>query len=507
MLEAAEKMITTDNAASGKRQLPYAFALQYGIVVIPRKDLDTGIIELGLRPDSPPEALIEARRVLGKPLICHEADEKEFGKMLEQAYEHDASHNSQVIESIEQNLDLNVLAETLPEQTDLLESENSAPVIKLINALFTDAIKQNASDIHIEPSDKFVSVRFRVDGVLRPIIQLKRTLAPVLVSRIKVMAKLDIAERRLPQDGHIPLGMGDHYYDIRVSTIPASGGERVVLRLLDKNADGAHLKTLGLSEHNLSFVNTLIQQPHGIILITGPTGSGKTTSMYAALRSLNDGKRNILTIEDPVEITLEGIGQTEVNMKTGLTFARGLRAILRQDPDIIMIGEIRDAETAQIAVQASLTGHMVFSSLHTNSAIGAITRLYDMGVEPFLLSSSLAGLAAQRLVRKLCHHCKQPYTASSWEMGWLGLPDEEPLTLYRPEGCFQCRQSGYYGRTGIYEIILIDDEMRKLIHDNAGEAACEAYAREHFGGIKVDACQKIIEGITSIEEILRVIQG
>jgi len=422
-------------------------------------------------------------------------------------YEGNAAQNMQLIESMEQNIDLTHLADTLPEQTDLLASDADAPVIRLINALLTEAIKQNASDIHIEPSEKQLNIRFRIDGVLRHIVELKRTLAAVLVSRIKVMARLDIAEKRVPQDGHIPMSMGGHDFDIRVSTIPASGGERVVLRLLDKQADKVSLDTLGFSPYHLKLMHTIINQPHGLVLVTGPTGSGKTTTLYEALRLLCDGKRSILTIEDPVEIGLEGVGQTEVNTKVDMTFARGLRAILRQDPDIIMVGEIRDAETAQIAVQASLTGHMVFSTLHTNWAVGAITRLYDMGIEPFLLSSSLTGLIAQRLVRKLCVHCKQPITASISKLQWLQCNTSDVITIYEAKGCKECQHTGYKGRSGIYEVIHVDERMRALIHDNRGDAAYHAYAKECGPSMLRDAKDKILQGVTSVEEVMRILQS
>ena len=324
------------------------------------------------------------------------------------------------------------------------------------------------------------------------------------------MAKLDIAEKRVPQDGHILLHMGKYDFDIRVSTIPTSGSERLVLRLLDKQATGQSFETLGLSLRDLSVMQEMIQQPHGIILVTGSTGSGKTTTLYAGLRRINDGKRSILTIEDPIEIALEGIGQTEVNSKVDMTFARGLRAILRQDPDVIMVGEIRDIETAQIAMQASLTGHMVLSTLHTNSAVGAITRLHDMGIQPFLISSSLVGLVAQRLVRKLCVHCRLPHIANANELAWLKLhhhEQEEIPTLYSSGGCDHCKHSGYRGRIGVYEVVRIDEHMRQLIHDLKGEQAYEGYARACGPSMYTDAVQKVLKGITSFEEVVRIMQG
>ena len=332
-------------------------------------------------------------------------------------------------------------------------------------------------------------------------------LAPLLVSRIKVMARLDIAEKRLPQDGRISLRIAGRAVDVRVSTLPSGNGERVVLRLLDKQAGRLDLEHLGMAPKTREQVDHLISRPHGIVLVTGPTGSGKTTTLYAALERLNNKRRNIMTVEDPIEYYLDGIGQTQVNTKVELTFARGLRAILRQDPDVVMVGEIRDLETAEIAVQASLTGHLVFSTLHTNSAVGAVTRLRDMGVEPFLLSSSLIGVLAQRLVRELCDVCKQPYTAGHADCETMGVPADNPPTMYRAAGCSACNQLGYRGRTGIYELVIIDDTIRSMVHDGAGEFELERHARQHTPGIRQDGWDKVLRGITSVEEVLRVTQS
>lgn len=320
------------------------------------------------------------------------------------------------------------------------------------------------------------------------------------------MAKLDIAEKRVPQDGRISLRVAGREVDIRVSTIPSSNGERVVLRLLDKQAGRLDLTALGMTERDTDAVNHLLQQPHGIILVTGPTGSGKTTSLYAGLTRLNDKSRNILTVEDPIEYNLEGIGQTQVNTKADMTFARGLRAILRQDPDVVMIGEIRDLETAEIAVQASLTGHLVLSTLHTNSAIGAVTRLHDMGVEPFLLSSSLIGVVAQRLVRVLCPDCKEAHKPDVMERKKLHLQPDQQATIYRAKGCHSCNQTGYQGRAGIFEVIVIDDNLRTLIHNRAAEAELVEYARQHSPSIRADGRSRVLAGVTSLEELLRVTQ-
>lgn len=366
--------------------------------------------------------------------------------------------------------------------------------------MLTEAVKKHASDIHIEPYENRLAVRFRIDGILEEVLQSRRALAPLIVSRIKVMAKLDIAEKRLPQDGRISLRIAGRAVDVRVSTIPSGHGERVVLRLLDKQAGRLDLAGLGMSDRDQTIMDELIHKPHGILLVTGPTGSGKTTTLYAALERINDLTRNILTVEDPVEYHLDGIGQTQVNTKVDMTFARGLRAILRQDPDVVMVGEIRDLETAEIAVQASLTGHLVLSTLHTNTAVGAVTRLRDMGVEPFLLSSSIIGVLAQRLVRMLNPETRVPYTASEYECKLLGVELSRPPQIYRPAE----DERGYEGRTGIYELITIDERMRTMIHDGAGEHELESYARKNGPGIRQDGVSKILAGITTLEEVVRV---
>jgi general secretion pathway protein E len=392
----------------------------------------------------------------------------------------------------------------LPEPEDLLESADDAPIIRLINALLTEAIKENASDIHIESFENRLLVRFRVDGVLREALQPPRAIGPLLVSRVKVMAHLDIAEKRLPQDGRISLKVAGRPVDVRVSTLPTGHGERVVLRLLDKREGRLDLQHLGMESNDETRLLKLIHRPHGILLVTGPTGSGKTTTLYAGLIQLNDRKRNIMTVEDPIEYYLDGISQTQVNTKVEMTFARGLRAILRQDPDVVMVGEIRDLETAEIAVQASLTGHLVLSTLHTNSAVGAMTRLRDMGVEPFLLSSSLIGVLAQRLVRKLCPHCKHVYSATLADCEALGVDPATPPTLYAPTGCERCNQSGYRGRTGIFELVVVDEAMQTLIHEGHGEQELERHARLSSSSIRDDGRRRVLAGDTALAELVRV---
>ncbi|MCD6059840.1 MAG: gspE [Moraxellaceae bacterium] len=487
--------------ATVPRRFPYAFAKRHGVLVDRCED---GRCHIFHRPGLKLSALAETRRLLGQPLVCEEVSTEVFSNLLARAYQSDSSESMQMVEGLGEDMDLASLADLVPEAEDLMEQEDDAPIIRLINALLTEAIRENASDIHIETYEKRLSVRLRVDGVLREIVQPRRELAPLLVSRIKVMARLDIAEKRVPQDGRISLRLAGREVDVRVSTMPSSNGERVVLRLLDKQASRLDLSHLGMSAHDHGELRALINKPHGIILVTGPTGSGKTTTLYAGLTELNDKSRNILTVEDPIEYQLEGIGQTQVNTKVDMTFARGLRAILRQDPDVVMVGEIRDLETAEIAVQASLTGHLVLSTLHTNSAVGAVTRLHDMGIEPFLLSSSLLGVIAQRLVRVLCKECREPYTVDAYACAVLGVDPAEPPTVYKAKGCVHCNGLGYRGRTGIYEVIVVDEEMRRLIHNHAGEHELEAHARRTSTSLRQDGTRRVLDGLTTLEEVLRV---
>jgi len=484
-------------------QLSYSFAKRHGVLIKLAEGEKPTIAHL---ENSTTLALIEAQRYLGATANFEMLTEEEFHLLLQKTYEQGSAEAQQMMDNIGDDMDLNDIANQLPEPEDLLESADEAPIIRLINALLAEAVKENASDIHIEPFEDRMVVRLRVDGVLRQILQPLRAMAPMVISRLKVMAKLDIAEKRLPQDGRISLRIGGRAVDVRVSTLPSIHGERIVLRLLDKQAGRLDLKQLGTRPDELRLMESLIRRPHGIILVTGPTGSGKTTTLYAVLTTLNDRKRNILTVEDPIEYYLDGIGQTQVNTKVQMSFARGLRAILRQDPDIVMVGEIRDLETVEVAVQASLTGHLVLSTLHTNTAVGAITRLRDMGVEPFLLSSSIIGVLAQRLLRKLCPDCKEAYTASQADLDALGVTPEpgETVTLYRPKECKACNYQGYRGRSGIFELVIIDDEIKNLIHDGAGEHELERQARTHSRSMLQNAREKAISGETSLEEVIRV---
>ena len=489
--------MTTGGAPAGSPRLPLAFARRQG-VLLAGWDGDTA--RLAVREGAGATAIAEARRHLGAAVRLEQVPSDAFDRLLQQAYESGADARS-AAGGLEERIDLDFLAQDLPEQADLLESEDAAPIIRLINALLTQAVRDNASDIHIEPFENRLVVRMRVDGVMREALQTKRAVAAAVVSRIKVMSKLDIAEKRLPQDGRIGLRVAGRAIDVSVSTIPAGHGERVVLRLLDKQAGRLDLGGLGMDATSTRLIDTLIHRPNGILLVTGPTGSGKTTTLYAALGRLNDATRNIMTVEDPIEYYIDGIGQTQVNTRVDMSFARGLRAILRQDHDIVMVGEIRDLETAQIAVQASLTGHLVLSTLHTNTAVGAVTRLRDMGVEPFLLASSLIGVVAQRLVRTLDPALREPFTAGELERRQLGLePEDAPVTLWHAGA----DGKGYRGRTGIYELVPVDDAMRTLIHDGASEAQLERHARGLTPSIRDDGLEKARRGMTTLEEVLRV---
>jgi general secretion pathway protein E len=473
---------------AARHPLPYGFAKAHTLLLE-----DFGHERVLWVPDSAtPGANLSA---LGEVLRLHAVDrvEREAPAVLAEriavAYAGGESSAAAVVGEVESAVDLSRLLQDLPAVEDLLEAANDAPIIRMLNALLTQAAKDGASDIHIEPYERSSSVRFRVDGTLREVVQPNRALHAALISRLKIMAELDIAEKRLPQDGRISLRIGGRAIDVRVSTLPSAHGERAVLRLLDKSESKFTLEALGMSGQVLTAFDRLVHQPHGIVLVTGPTGSGKTTTLYASLGRIDTAGTNILTVEDPVEYELAGIGQTQVNAKIDLTFGKALRAILRQDPDVIMIGEIRDFETAQIAIQASLTGHLVLATLHTNDAPSAITRLIDMGVEPYLLSSSLLGAQAQRLVRKLCPHCKRQDAQGHWH----------------PVGCSECSQTGYKGRTGVYELMVVDDALRALIHSRAAESALFTAARaQGFVPMREDGERLVAEGITSLEEVLRV---
>lgn len=504
MAEIGAIAILEEEAANEVFLLPYAFAKRHGVLV--EQDPEGTI--LLYRDTLKPTVLMEVQRSCPRIQVMRQVDAASFERMLAASYDRSQT-GAAMMQELGDEADLYDIAETMPEPEDLLEAEDDAPIIRLINALLSQAVKENASDIHIEAFETRMQVRMRIDGVLREILEPPRKLAPLIISRIKVMARLDIAEKRVPQDGRISLRLAGRAVDVRVSTLPSGHSERIVLRLLDKQAGRLNLSNLGMDPEVHGRLEKLIQKPHGIILITGPTGSGKTTTLYAALANLNDARRNILTVEDPIEYYIDGIGQTQVNTKVEMTFARGLRAILRQDPDVVMVGEIRDLETAEIAIQASLTGHLVFSTLHTNTAVGAVPRLQDMGVEPYLLASSLLGVGSQRLVRTLCNQCKQAVEATTSETELIqanshyDLRYQRPI-IYHPIGCPACRHSGFIGRTGIYEVVEIDSTVRQMIHDRSSEVELEKYVRGHTPSLRDDGIRLVLEGKTSLDEVLRV---
>ena len=421
------------------------------------------------------------------------------------AYDRGVTSTDQIAEEAEDDLDK--LATALShEPKDLLDSTDDAPIIRLVNSMMQHAVKERASDIHIEPFEHEIRVRFRIDDVLyEPMKPLPRALQAAIASRIKIMGNLDIAEKRLPQDGRIRLKIAGRDYDVRLSTVPVAHGERLVLRLLPDSQELLDLSKIGFNPIQLAALDRIVRRPNGIFLVTGPTGSGKTTTLHAALATINGPDKNIITIEDPVEITQEGVGQIEVNPKIHLTFAAGLRAVLRQDPNVVLVGEIRDLETAEIAIQASLTGHLVLSTLHTNDAASAVTRLVDMGVEPFLVGSSLVAVLAQRLVRVLCLACREAYTTTDEELKEIGVkPPGRPVTLYRATGCPACSHTGYRGRLGIFELMTIDDEIRGLVSKNVDSKTIKSAAtRQGMGTLRADGARKVLSGVTSVAEIIR----
>jgi general secretion pathway protein E len=467
-----------------RHPLPYAFAKANTLLL----EDDGEQLLLWAGETTPATAVAEVTRLFDVASFEREASAT-LGQRIASAYAGGESSAAAVIGEVESGVDLSRMMQELPAVEDLLEAADDAPIIRMLNALLTQAAKDGASDIHIEPYERSSSVRFRVDGTLREVVQPNKALHAALISRLKIMAELDIAEKRMPQDGRISLRIGGRAIDVRVSTLPSSHGERAVLRLLDKAESRFTLEGLGMDGEVLQSFAKLIQQPHGILLVTGPTGSGKTTTLYASLGRVDTGTTNVLTVEDPVEYELAGIGQTQVNAKIDLTFAKALRAILRQDPDVIMIGEIRDYETAQIAIQASLTGHLVLATIHTNDAPSCVTRLIDMGVEPYLLSSSLLGALAQRLVRKLCGTCRRQDGEGRWH----------------PVGCPQCSGTGYKGRTGVYELMTVDENVQTLIHNRASEQELAAAARAAgLKSMREDGDRLVAQGLTSAEEVIRV---
>ena len=487
------------------RLVPYAFARDAKLVFAGQ---DAAGAQVWVCEQTDPDALAELARRFGR-LATQWKSAAEVDEGLRLAYAQADGAAARIVDEAEADVDITRLMQDIPEIEDLLEVEDDAPIIRMINALLTQAARDGASDIHIEAFETHSVVRFRVDGTLRDIARPKKALHAALISRIKIMAQLDIAEKRLPQDGRITLKVAGKPVDVRVSTLPTGHGERAVLRLLEKDAGRLDLAKLGMASDTLATFDRLINQPHGIILVTGPTGSGKTTTLYAAMQRLDASTTNIMTVEDPIEYDLPGIGQTQVNARIDMTFGKALRAILRQDPDVIMIGEIRDLETAQIAVQASLTGHLVLATLHTNDAASAVTRLTDMGVEPFLLSSSVLGVLAQRLVRKLCPHCRRAETSADGADLRAVSPARELAggkggPVWRAVGCDKCGNTGYTGRTGIYELLVVDEEMRHLVHNGANELDIRrSGARHGMRSMRDDGLRWIESGATSPEEVVR----
>ncbi|WP_409929002.1 GspE/PulE family protein [Sphingomonas sp. BAUL-RG-20F-R05-02] len=475
------------------------FARRFGVVL---GDATDGRLSVAMREGGDPKVLLELRRHLAQPFDVGIVPSEAFDRLLSDRYAMDGQAAALAAGGIGMGDELDILAGDLPTADDLLDTADDAPAIRLINGIIADAARNGVSDIHIEPYETGLVVRMRIDGVLRETLRMPPHVAPVVVSRVKVMARLDIAERRIPQDGRIGLTLGGKLLDVRVSTLPSRAGERVVLRILDKENAGITLDVLGMTPVMNEMLKATLTEPNGIVLVTGPTGSGKTTTLYAALRLLNDGSRNVLTVEDPVEYAVEGVGQTQVNAKVGLTFAAGLRAILRQDPDVVMVGEIRDRETAEIAVQASLTGHLVLSTVHTNDAVGAITRMRDMKIEPFLLASTLRAVIAQRLVRRLCEHCRRPVQASGSVAALLGF--DAGTVVYEAVGCEQCNHTGYKGRIGVFEAVRIDETIRRLINDGGDESLIARHAFLHAQNLGAAARQLVRDGRTTPEEAVRV---
>ncbi|CNE88009.1 general secretion pathway protein E [Yersinia rohdei] len=482
--------------------LTFTWSRDNGVILL---STDNGY-QLICRNSASLEAILEGNRVGNRPQILSFVNDDEFDNNLVFVYQNSSVQSHKIINSISDEIAVYAFSGELSISEDLLDTDNEAPVIKLINTILAEAIKELASDIHVESSDKKIIIRFRIDGILKNILELNHKVALLLVSRIKIMAKLDIAEKRIPQDGRIALNLAGRALDVRVSVLPVNHGERVVMRLLDKSSLKLDLRSLGMSQNNCNAMTALVHRPHGIVLVVGPTGAGKSTTLYAALMGIDVHKKNIMTVEDPIEFDIDGISQTQVNSKIDMTFARSLRAILRQDPDVILIGEIRDVETAQIAVQASLTGHLVLSTLHANSAIGAVTRLKDMGVEPFMLSSSLLAVLSQRLVRRLCIECRLAYSATSEVLREMCINYQIPLNRYgyRAVGCDKCNTTGYRGRIALHELLIINNSMREGIYKGRSEGDLIKLAKGDIYNIDQDGIDKVILGLTTIEEVKRI---
>ncbi|MFA4827635.1 MAG: type II secretion system ATPase GspE [Thermodesulfovibrionales bacterium] len=499
-MEAIEIIKDSDVELFLIREVPLSFAK--GNLIMPLRR-EAGKLIAAVADDRGVLALLELSKSLGLEPLPLSAPADIVGDAINRFYGR-LGTAEEVMDKITGE-DLSYVATEFEKPKDILGLIEDAPIIRLLNALFLQAVKERASDIHIEPYEKELEVRIRVDGMLHRVLSPPKIIQDALVSRIKIMANMDIAEKRLPQDGRIRLLIGAKDVDVRVSIVPTTFGERAVLRLLDRKQGIIGLENIGLAEDDRKKIETILQRTHGILLVTGPTGSGKTTTLYAALNRIHSEEKNIITVEDPVEYQIKGIGQIQVNSSIGMTFASGLRSILRQDPDIIMVGEIRDLETAVIAVQASMTGHLVLSTLHTNDAASAITRLIDMGIEPFLIASSLAGIVAQRLIRVICPHCKEPHQSSEKEHLAFGLPST--VKLYKGRGCAHCAGKGYIGRTGIFETFIVNDEIRQMISSRTDSQDIKNLAvSKGMKTLRADGIEKASMGITTLEEVLRVTQ-
>jgi len=486
-------------------RIPIHFAKKYEVLPIKKND---ETVEVAVSDPLNIFPLDDLRLLLGCNVVPVLATSATIIDAINRIYERDSDTAQQIIEDID-DFSLDLLSQELEEPADLLDASDEAPIIRLVNSMLYQAVNQKASDVHVEPFEKDIVVRYRIDGILYNVLNLPKPIQPSIISRVKVMGGMNIAEKRLPQDGRIRIKIAGRDVDIRVSVVPASHGERIVMRLLDKTSILLKLEDIGFLGDKLEIFTRLIHNPHGIILLTGPTGSGKTTTLYAALTRINSPDKNIITVEDPIEYQIKGIGQIQVNPKINLTFANGLRSIVRQDPDVIMVGEIRDLETAEIAIQASLTGHLVFSTLHTNDSAGAITRLIDMGIEPFLVSSSVLAIMAQRLVRTGCHSCRVPYAPSDDELKGLGIQREDlrGKRLYKAVGCSECMGTGYAGRTGIFELLVVNEDIRSLIMRQSDSSTIKKMAiKRGMLTLRQDGIQKVVNGITTTEEMVRVTQ-
>ena len=493
--------------------VPATYAQHHFLIGI-RHEADNGELTIVLSKPLDANALDNVSKMTGLPVQAAISTRTAITAVIDVAYE----QRSTVIEEVAEELDqqnLDQLVDEVSGSDDLLDVVNRPPVIRLVNDILFRALQMRASDIHVHPYETKIQIRYRIDGILYDVLSLNRNVLSLIISRIKVMAGMDIAERRLPQDGRCSVRLGQREVDLRISTVPTSFGERSVLRLLDKSTGLLTLNELGMWEDDLERFDSLLHRSHGVIFVTGPTGSGKSTTLYASLNRLNSSEKNVLTIEDPIEYQLEGISQIQVASKKGMTFATSLRHVLRQDPDVIMVGEVRDIETASMAIQSSLTGHLVFSTLHTNDSAGAVSRLLDLGVEPYLVSSSLIAILAQRLVRKVCPNCKEAIEPSERDLKALGLTNGKVSAslkaggeFFAGAGCEKCFKTGYRGRTGIYELLLIDEKTQDMIYKRETAGAIKRFALEAgMQTLRMDGARKVLAGMTTVSEVLRVTQA